>query len=79
MMLHETEEPPITNVDDDESYQVSKGNKKEKKGKGKADNNKYATVSFNYSSIPMTNHDQRSFINVPAGKLPYFNGTNFAK
>ena len=63
----------------DESYQVSKGNKKEKKGKGKADNNKYAVVSFNYSSIPMTNHDRRSFINVPAGKLPHFNGTNFAK
>ena len=52
----------------------------EKKGKGKVDsNNKYAAVSFNYSSIPMTNHDQRSFINVPTSKLPYFNGTNFAK
>ena len=58
---------------------MSKGNKKEKKGKDKADNNKYATVSFNYSSIPITNHDRRSFINVPVGKLPYFNGTNFAK
>ena len=65
--------------DDNESYQVSKGNKKEKKGKGKADNNKYDAVSFNYSSIPMTNHDWRSFINVPMGKLPHFNGTNFAK
>ena len=65
--------------DDDESYQVSEGNKKEKKGKGKANNNKYASVSFNYSSIPMTNHDRWSFINVPAGKLPHFNGTNFAK
>ena len=65
--------------DDDESYQVSKGDKKEKRGKGKANNNKYATVSFNYSSIPMTNHDRRSFINVHAGKLPHFNGTNFAK
>ena len=59
-----------------DTYQVSKGNKKEKKGKGKADNNKYAIVSFNYSSISMTNHDRRSFINVPAGKLPHF---NFAK
>ena len=78
-MLHETEEPPIINVDDDESYQVSKGNKKEKKGKGKADNNKYVAVSFNYSSIPMTNHDRRSFINVPVGKLPHFDETNFAK
>ena len=65
--------------DDDGSYQVSKGNKKEKKEKGKANNNKYAAVSFNYSSIPMTNHDRRSFINVSTGKLPYFNGTNFAK
>jgi hypothetical protein len=27
----------------------------------------------------MTNHDRRSFIDVPAGKLPYFNGTNFVK
>ena len=58
---------------------MSKGNKKEKKGKGRADNNKYAVVSFNYCSIPMTNHDRRSFINVPVGKLPHFNGTNFAK
>ena len=65
--------------DDDESYQVSKGNKKEKKGKGEADNNKYAAVSFNYSSMPMTNHDRRSFINMPMGKLPHFDGTNFAK
>ena len=64
---------------DDESYQVSEGNKKEKKGKGNANNNKYAAISFNYSSIPMTNHDQRSFINVPTGKLPHFDGTNFAK
>jgi hypothetical protein len=29
--------------------------------------------------MPMTNHDKRSFINVPAGKLPHFDGTNFAK
>ena len=58
---------------------MSKGNKKEKKEKGKANNNKYAAVSFNYSSIPMTNHDRRSFINVPTGKLPHFNGTSFAK
>jgi len=55
------------------------GNKKEKRGKGKANNNKYVIVSFNYSSIPMTNHDRRFVINVPVGKLPHFNGTNFAK
>jgi hypothetical protein len=65
--------------DDDESYQLSKGGKKEKKGKGKADNNKYAAISFNYSSMPMTNHDRRSFINVPVSKLPHFDRTNFAK
>ena len=58
---------------------MSKGDKKEKKGKGKSDNNKYAVVSFNYSSMPMTNHDRMSFINVPTGKLPHFDGTNFAK
>ena len=58
---------------------MSKGNKKEKKGKDKVENNKNAIVFFNYSSIPMTNHDRRSFINVPMGKLPHFNGTNFAK
>jgi hypothetical protein len=59
---------------------VSKGGKKEKKGKGKVDsNNKYVIIYFNYSSMPMTNHDRRSFIDVPAGKLPYFNGTNFVK
>ena len=60
------------------SYQVSKGGK-EKKGKGKADNNKFAIVLFNYSSMPMTNHDRKSFINVPVGKLSHFVGTNFAK
>jgi hypothetical protein len=27
----------------------------------------------------MTNHDRRSFINVPTGKLLHFYGTNFAK
>ena len=58
---------------------MSKGDKKEKKEKGKANNNKYTTVSLNYSSISMTNHDRKSFINVPAGKLPHFDGTNFAK
>ena len=53
---------------------------KEKKGKGEVDsNNKYAAVSFNYSSMPMTNHDRRSFINVSVGKLPHFNEANFAK
>jgi hypothetical protein len=64
--------------DDDESYRVH--SKKDKKGKGKKnDDNKYTTVSFNYSSMSMTSHDHKSFINVPAGKLPHFNGTNFAK
>jgi hypothetical protein len=29
--------------------------------------------------MPMTNHDHKSLINVSAGKLPHFDGTNFAK
>jgi hypothetical protein len=54
--------------------------KKDKKGKGKKnDDNKYATVSFNYSSMSMINHDCKSFINMSTGKLPYFDGTNFTK
>ena len=54
--------------------------KKDKKGKDKKnDDNKYTAVSFNYSSMSMTNHDRKSFINVPVGKLPHFDGTNFAK
>ena len=54
--------------------------KKDKKGKGKKnDNDKYAAVSFNYSSMSMTNHYRKSFINVPIGKLPHFDETNFAK
>jgi hypothetical protein len=61
--------------DDDESYQVSKGGKKQSKGKGS--DNKYVAVSFNYSS--MTNNNHRPYINVPMGKLPRFDGTNFAK
>jgi hypothetical protein len=64
--------------DDSESYQVH--SKKGKKGKGKKDNdNKYTVISFNYSSMSMTNHDRKSFINVPVGKLSHFDGTNFTK
>ena len=62
--------------DDDVSYQVSKGGKKDSKVKGN-DNNKYAAISFNYSSMP--NHDYRAHINVSTGKLPHFDGTNFSK
>jgi hypothetical protein len=29
--------------------------------------------------LSMTNHDCKSFINVPMGRLPHFDGTNFAK
>jgi hypothetical protein len=54
--------------------------KKDKKGKGKKNgDNKYAIVSFNYSSMSMTNYDRKSFINVPTSKLSHFDGTNFAK
>ena len=59
---------------------MTKRGKEKKKGKGGANsNNKYAAISSNYSSMPMTNHDRRSFIYIPVGKLPHFDGTNFAK
>ena len=72
--------------DDDVSYHASKDGKevkskdkkKDSKDKGSNNNkNKYAAVSFNYSYL--SNHNKRSFINVPVGKLPHFDGTNFAK
>jgi hypothetical protein len=59
--------------DDDESYQVHSKRDKKRKRKGN-DNNKYAAVSFNYFAVSMTNHDRKSFINVPTGKLPHFDG-----
>ena len=71
----EVESSSTEDGDDDVSYQVSKTNKKDDKGKG--NDNKYGAVSFHYPS--MSNHDRRSFINVPTGKLPHFNGTNFVK
>jgi hypothetical protein len=68
--------------DDDVSYHISKDSKKrekkKKKDKSSSNKNKYSAVSFNYSSY-FTNRDKKSFINVPAGKLPHFDGTNFAK
>jgi hypothetical protein len=64
--------------DDDESYQVHSKVDKKRRGK-KNDENKYASVSFNYSSMSMTNHNRKSFSSVPVGKLPHFDGTNFAK
>ena len=45
---------------------------KDKKEKDK----KNDCISFNYSSMSMTNHDRKSFINVPMGKLPHFDGTS---
>jgi hypothetical protein len=72
--------------DDDVSYHASKDSKKVKSKDKKKDSddkgsnnnkNKYAAISFNYSYL--SNHNKRSFINVPEGKLPYFDGTNFAK
>jgi len=38
---------------------------------------KFSAVSFNYSYL--TNRDKKSYINVPTGKLPHFDGTNFVK
>jgi hypothetical protein len=64
--------------DDDVSYHASKGNKKkDNKDKGSSTKKKYAAISFNYSYL--SNRDRKSFINVPTGKLPHFDGTNFAK
>ena len=67
--------------DDDASYHVSKEQEKNKKkgnkDKGSSNKKKYSAVSINYSYL--TNRDRKSFINVPAGKLPHFDGTNFAK
>jgi hypothetical protein len=62
--------------DDDISYQASKNGKNQ--DEGSTNKKKYVVVSFNYSSY-LTNRDRKSFINVPAGKLPHFDGTNFAK
>ena len=59
---------------------MNKEGNKENKGKSGANsNNKYAAISFNHSSMSMPNHDWRSFINVPTGKLPHLDGTNFAR
>ncbi|XP_066374073.1 DEK domain-containing chromatin-associated protein 4-like [Miscanthus floridulus] len=76
------EQSPQINIDssssddgDDVSYQHSKGEKKEKKKEGSS--KKYAAISFNYSSI--SNNDHKPLFHVPAGKLPHFDGTNFAK
>jgi hypothetical protein len=66
--------------DDDVSYHVSKNDKKKKKSKDKDNNNKkkkYTAISFNYSYL--SNRDCKSYINIPVGKLPHFDGTNFAK
>ena len=72
--------------DDDVSYHASKDGKevkskdKKKDSKDKGNNNKknkYTAVSFNYSYL--SNYNKRSFVNVPMGKLPHFDGTNFAK
>jgi hypothetical protein len=71
--------------DDDVSYHASKENKKTKdkgkkkdsKDKGSNTKKKYAAISFNHSYL--SNRDRKSFINVPTGKLPHFDGTNFAK
>jgi hypothetical protein len=64
--------------DDDESYNRSK---KDKKGKSTKEDNsnkkKYSAVSFNYSYL--SNRDKKCLVNVPAGKLPHFDGTDFAK
>jgi hypothetical protein len=63
--------------DDDASYNISKKDKKSSKKDLDNGKKKFSAVSFNYSYL--TNCDKKSYINVPAGKLPHFDGTNFAK
>jgi hypothetical protein len=61
------------NGDDEDEYYAQRIPKRSLKSKPKKS---YSSVSFNYDSISLpTNHH----INIPVGKLPPFDGTNFAK
>jgi len=63
--------------DNDASYNIPKKDKKGNKKDKDSSKKKFSAVSFNYSYL--TNCDKKSYINVPAGKLPHFDGTNFTK
>ena len=61
------------NEDDDDEYYAQRLPKRTLKSNTKRS---YSSVSFNYDSI---NLPTNTHINIPAGKLPQFDGTNFAK
>ena len=59
--------------DDDDEYYAQRLPKRTLKSNTKRS---YSSVSFNYDSV---NLPTNTHINIPAGKLPQFDGTNFAK
>ena len=61
------------NGDDDDEYYAQRLPKRTLKSNTKRS---YSSVSFNYDSI---NLPTNTHINIPMGKLPQFDGTNFAK
>jgi hypothetical protein len=58
--------------DDDSSYaeEISNKGKREKK---KCDKSSYNAMSFNYNNMPSST----TYISVPVGKAPYFDGSNY--
>ena len=61
------------NGDDDDEYYAQRLPKRTLKSNTKRS---YSSVSFNYDSV---NLPTNTHINIPTGKLPQFDGTNFAK
>lgn len=73
IMSNEDESSSSEYGDDDRSYQTSKSTKKAISDKS---NKTYESISFNYNKST-TNLNSGSIINVPCGKLPHFDETNF--
>ena len=63
----------LENGDDDDEYYAQMLPKRTLKSNTKRS---YSGVFFNYDSV---NLPTNTHINIPAGKLPQFDGTNFAK
>jgi hypothetical protein len=61
------------NGDDDDEYYAQRLPKRTLKSNTKRS---YSSVSFNYDSVGLPTN---THINIPTGKLPQFDGTNFAK
>jgi len=61
------------NGDDDDEYYAQRLPKRTLKSNTKRS---YSSVSFNYDSINLSTN---THINIPANKLPQFDGTNFTK